>query len=206
MILLLLTVILLLVGIIWLLLKLKQKKLLLWGGGTITLLLILTVSTGAILNTSIQKGKVLPQLRWYFQFFFPPKDLYTDLVHHEIDIASDSSESSFSFAHIYAGKHTFGIMGEKYKFLAKEKVPFNAGIRFTFSVDQDIVWDTTVSEKYFGFSGKEGDGFALAVYEVPQKLPIDKTVTCRVRVLKADVLFHDKHEPIKIYVSKMSEE
>jgi hypothetical protein len=155
------------------------------------------------LKKPIMQGKVLPAIRPMLMFMAPPKDLHVPVLKTPIDISNTGLVADVVFTNRYAGRHTLGLMAEKF---SRELgvMPPQVELDVRFSNDQGELLAATTKELVFMFWTPNGNGVALLAFDTPMSAPVGKPVRCQVSVRSPDPGFQERNGPLHLYVQKDS--
>jgi hypothetical protein len=161
-------------------------------------LLILLVSSASF--DSEGRGLIL------WRRLFPPKDLFDFVIKEEIDVVSTGVVSIATFEIKYGGPYAVGVLLEKYSantlFL---KDDFKLRIEYHIYSDETLCFSGKTTGDYTSFLGMRGNGLWLAEFEVPEEVPLKKSLTCKVRIVAPDEYLNKKYGPVFFYVQKKSD-
>ena len=131
---------------------------------------------------------------------------YEPIVLEPINLAAHGVSKEYVFKNKYAGRYDIGLYVDK-PVPYREKYESNFELEITLLQDSNALISKKLSKPEFIFYGweKGKGGIALLVYEVPNDLPLSKTLMCRVTVLKSDLHFEEKYGKPKFFVRKMSD-
>lgn len=158
-----------------------------------------------IFNNAILRSNSPAALKTIVQLIVPPEDLYEPLMTGSINIKDDVATKSFSYNHKYMGSHEIVIYFDNPDvslFLNSPELKLIASIECR--VGDNLYYSRTV-ESGSHFIGRRGSGYSLYVYEVPQDLPLDKTINCVLSLSEMDAEFFKKYGPSRVYVKKISD-
>lgn len=170
------------------------------------LILILSVVSVTLLNKPICKGKLLKPLRLCVQIFCPPQNLYELILEEKIDIANTGTEHTFNCEIEYIGPYSIGVLlDELNEDLQRKKYPLKLKLLVQFYLDGKLVLSKETTDEYRPFLGKDNSGLILADILVPDDLPIDKKIDCKVKIVNTDEYLSQECEQIFFYMKKKSE-
>lgn len=173
--------------------------------GLICILLLVVVLLFVLDNGNKMDKKKQRNLVSLFEIFSPPKDLYQDLVCGELVFSKTKAVFEFNYEHKYNGKHNAGIYLENftYDLYAKSYLP-KMKVEIAFYCGSNIILSKNV-EEFTPFLSKDGGGYMLLSYSVPDDLPNKDTIKCKVKILDYDSELEAKHGPLRFYIRKMSD-
>jgi hypothetical protein len=162
---------------------------------------VLVVVGFYILRTPIQQGKFLAQLGPILSLVFPPEDLYDPLATKEL--VNGKKEYTLSFTHKYVGHHAVEIS-------VPGKVPFGQ-IEPELQVSLEVFEGDTLlykngSVKGSGFWGRDDHGLHFAWYNVPEDLPVSKSLTAKITISGDLSGFLNERKGTTLSVTKVSDE
>lgn len=173
----------------------------------IIFVIILLVSLLFLLRAPISRGKIFPSLRFFVQYFCPPRDLFDLIVNDEIDTSKRGMAPTTKFRLKYIGPYAVGLLLDRFPpNLYHNKYDLILRLKFDFYKGNIFLFSKETSNEYSPFIGLRGNGFTLFHFNTPEDIPVDEDIICKVNVLQADEYLNHQYGPIKIYIQKRSEE
>ena len=180
-----------------------RRKIILWAVVVIVLLVVGLPSLAVLLKEPICQGKYLPFMRGWVQFLIPPKDLYKR-IDEPLDLSTAESKT-LVFALKYIGPYSVeifprGIPDELYG--TEYDSPLRATVEFY--IDEELVLEKDFKyNKSWGLG--RGEGVPQCEVNVPSELPIEKSITCLIRVIAPDPYLAERCD-MRILIGRQSEE
>lgn len=146
---------------------------------------------------------------WYD--IFTPSDYYMPVVNEEFDISQKGTTKRFIFNLKYDRSYTAGIMLKKYRDSKDYNKSLSERYKTTLQLEINFYVDNvlTLSKEFRGepspFYGLYGDGWILVHYKCPEELPINKNITCEVKIIEPDKYLQEHYGPASFYIAKMSD-
>ncbi len=168
--------------------------------------IIIGILVGAlsVFNTYILRSEVPTAVKTLTQLMFPPNDLYNKLAETSLD-SNKLDKINISLSHKYSGRYQIGLLFSNFDSgLYWNKKRLDMEIDATCFLGNNILLKRRMTDAY-PFLSKEGGGYALDVYSVPNDLPLDELVTCELIFLKFKNTLFDKLGNTKLYVQKFSD-
>ncbi len=163
-----------------------------------------------LLNRSILSSNAPKATRLLALAIVPPKDLYDYLINEELDISEKGVVKRFEFKNKYVGRHDVGVLLDKfsddlYFKPLSERYRLKLKMEVNFYSQNLLILSRVVENKYDPFIGRKGNGFSFFTYDSPKDLPLDKLITCEVKVVEPDGTLNTVYGPAKFYIKKMSD-
>jgi len=173
-------------------------------------ILVLTVLAIFILNKSILSSNAPDVMKLIVLAVAPPKDLYDYLINEELDISKKGFTKKFEFKNKYVGRHGVGILLDKftddlYFVPLSQRHNLKLKMEVNFYVQNSLILSHVVENKYSPFIGRKWSGFYFFTYDSPKDLPLDKLITCEVKVIEPDRTLNATYGPARFYINKMSD-
>jgi hypothetical protein len=163
----------------------------------------------SLYKDKICEGKAFPSLSPHFLIFFPPDDLYTTILDHELDTSLIGKMQSFLCKHKYVGQYLVSLnipqMREEEFF---EDANFN--MAFELLVGDKVKFRKVVDSNIDGMRIRKGDasvivwgnGSELFKYNVPDDVPNQTEIRVNVTLNRINTQFPQKHGKINILIKK----
>lgn len=161
-------------------------------------------------NTRIMASNAPMPLRLFIQAVAPPADLYAALGMVDLDVAQGGLVGRLEFSNKYVGQHVVGLLLARFHedlYFMDRDLRFRPKLKLmvVFTIGDTVVIKRFVENSYDPFIGKDGSGFSLFEYNVPDDLPIAQKITCEVRVIQGDHKMQQEYGPIGFFVRKTSD-
>ncbi|OHB53188.1 MAG: hypothetical protein A2Y12_06800 [Planctomycetes bacterium GWF2_42_9] len=140
------------------------------------------------LRVPICKGSIFPFIRPHVELFCPPLDLYKGLIDEIVDF---SDEYTYIFKIKYIGPYELDMVFDHIDNL-NENCNVKAQIDF-------YLKDTLMLSRYIMIEGNKESSECYFI--VPKDLPIDKEITCKIKILSAE----GKCKTIRFLLSRQSQ-
>lgn len=178
--------------------------------GVLLSILILIVLAILLLNRAILSSNAPKAMRLVVSAIAPPKDYYDYLVNEKLDISEKGLTKRFEFKNRYAGWHDVGVLLEKftddlYFVPLSKRYNLKLKMKVNFYVQNSLILSRDVENTYDPFIGRKGKGFIFITYDCPKDLPLDKLITCEVKVVEPDSTLSAVYGPARLYIRKMSD-
>jgi len=164
---------------------------------------------------SDESGSFIHGIRSFWYLILPPKDYYKPFILDEIDLSKKGLVKTFEFKHKYKGNHSVGIYlsrfakGDDFFASPSDRYKLKLKIEITFYVKNVILLSKVIedygTEGYGPFLSPEGGGLIFLFYKTPKNLPINETITCKLKIMESDKYLNDMYGPAKFYVKKQSD-
>ena len=175
---------------------------------------ILTPFTSSYANSNESDG-FIDGIRSIWYLILPPKDYYKPFILDELDLSQKGLVKTFKFKHKNKGNHSVGIYLSRFAkgddFFAKPSDRYKLKLKteITFYVKDSILLSKVIedygSEAYGPFLSPEGGGLIFVFYKTPRDLPINETITCKLKIIEPDKYLNDMYGPAKFYIKKQSD-
>jgi hypothetical protein len=143
----------------------------------------------AILRVPVLEGKTLSFLRPYYVQYFRPHDLYVPLAEFDIDPSNHEAIYRFTLSHRYVGTYSVGLNIEKDFQFNTESLDWGSRFKLLCTHNDSTLLSTVIGAEPAPFIDAEHKGFALFQYQVPEVLPRDTAITCRVTTIEGGESF-----------------
>ena len=178
--------------------------------GVLLSILILIALTILLLNRSLLSSNSPKAMNLLALAIAPPKDLYEYLIDEELNISEKGLIRRFEFKNKYAGRHDIGVLLEKfsddlYFVPLSRRYKLKLRMEVNFYLQNSLILSRIVEDKYEPFIGRRGKGFSFIIYDSPKDLPLDKLVTCEVKILEPDNKLSTTYGPVRFFIGKMSD-
>jgi len=141
-----------------------------------------------------------------FNFFFSPKDLYSELAISDFDFSGTQSERNLDFIHKYPGNHQISILVENPAEITEPYVTdFIVRIAIYNKTEKLLERISSDSNRMF-WGGATNSGFSLLHYKVPDDLPIGVELRANIVITEPDLDFESRYGKQRIRISKFSDE
>jgi hypothetical protein len=180
-----------------------RRKSILWSFVLIVLLVFGFASLTVLLKEPICQGKYLPFMRGWVQFLTPPKDLYKR-IDEPLDISTVGNKT-LVFTLKYIGPYSINLFPRNIpdKIYGTEyDSPLRAAVEFYIDEKMKLKKDFKYN-KLWGLG--RGEGIPNCEVNVPSELPIEKSITCLVRVIVPDPYLAENCD-MRILIGRRSEE
>jgi len=178
--------------------------------GVLLSILIFIVLSILLLNRSILSSNTPKAMRLMVLAIAPPKDLYDYLINEELDVSKKGLIKRFEFKNKYAGWHDVGVLLDRftddlYFVPLSQRYNLKLKMEVNFYVQNSLVLSRVVENKYDPFIGRKEKGFSFITYDCPKDLPLNKLITCEVKVIEPDSTLNTAYGPARFYIKKMSD-
>jgi hypothetical protein len=178
--------------------------------GVLLSILILTVLAIIILNKSILSSNTPDVMKLIVLAVAPPKDFYDYLINEEIDVSKKGFTKRFEFKNKYVGRHVVGILldnftDDLYFVPLSQRYNLKLIMEVNFYTQNALILSHLVENTYSPFIGRKWSGFSFFTYDCPKELPLDKIITCQVKVIEPDSKLNTAYGPARFYINKMSD-
>lgn len=167
-------------------------------------ILIVIVATVVIVGTGSLLYMIRPSSR-VLLLLFPPADIGDPLVRVPVDLSQSGREYIFPFKNKYVGNHSIDFIIEK-------TPPFGVNYEFApkiaikiFSNNQLLLSKTIDAYQSRVFSGRNNSGEILVWYEVPEDLPRNKPLICKLTILRGEKAFHKGYGSVLFVIRKRAD-
>lgn len=135
--------------------------------------------------------------------FFPPTDLYTPLEIKKIEAPFPLNTEFLSFQNKYLGSHRISIYYDDIDTVPYfEKIDLSSVIECY--TDDQLSFNKNIVHGE-PFLGKDGSGLMLSIYSVPEDLPLNKLIKCKVYISSIDINKLAQYGKGKFSVQKFSD-
>ena len=174
-----------------------QKKAIIFGIRVV----IFAAIIGLIIAAAIP---VLRKQSPYFNWIFPPTDLYNPLSVSAIDLGKEGRSYQVRFENKYPGLHWFAVQ-------VANPQSTGTGYEGDFVLRLEVRQDhkPVLSKLIHGPSypyWNDKSGFVVLLYKAPLVLPLREPLEAEITVVKADRAFAAKHGVSELVVRKLSDE
>jgi hypothetical protein len=178
--------------------------------GVLLSILVLTVLAIFILNKSILSSNAPDAMKLIVLAVATPKDFYDYMINEELDISNKGFTKRFEFKNKYVGRHSVGILLDKftddlYFVPLSQRYNLKLIMEVDFYTQNSLFLSHVVENKYSPFIGHKLSGFSFFTYDCPKDLPLDKIITCEVKVIEPDSTLNAAYGPARFYIKKMSD-
>jgi hypothetical protein len=161
-------------------------------------------------NTRIMTSHSPKSLRLLVQAVAPPTDLYTPLGTVDFDVSQGGLVARVEFVNKYVGQHVVSLLLAKFQedlYFKDQDHRFRPDLKLmiVFTVGNTVLLKRYVENSYLPFIGKNGSGFSLFEYNVPEELPIAQKIMCEVRIMQGDHRMQKEYGPVRFLVRKASD-
>jgi hypothetical protein len=154
----------------------------------------------------ICEGKLFSKYRQYCYLFFPPKDLYECKLYKTLE--QHQEFQSYQFSLKYIGLYDCETILEKFSDEMYYQKQHGSSLEILFKfydVNDKLIYQKQTKGNYVPFIGKNGGGLKLFQFHVPEDIPEDQEITCKLIVINKDDALYNKYGPIKLCIKKASE-
>jgi hypothetical protein len=146
----------------------------------------------------------------FFNFLFPPQDLFTPLASASVDFKNTGNTYTLDFQHIYPGNHGFDIKVEKplegnSRFCARE-YELQIDVLNKGKVVKSKTIKAPCNETVRNNLKTTGSSQNRFWYSVPRDLPMGEPLQASIKVIKADLDFDRYHGKAIVVARKFSDE
>jgi hypothetical protein len=178
--------------------------------GVLLSVLVLTVLALFILNKSILSSNAPDVMKLIVLAVAPPKDFYDYLINEELNVSTKGFTKRFMFKNKYVGRHIVGILLDKftddlYFVPIVQRYNLKLIMEVNFYTQNSLILSHLVENKYSPFIGRKWSGFSFFTYDCPKDLPLDKLITCEVKVIEPDSTLNAAYGPARFYINKTSD-
>ena len=137
---------------------------------------------------------------------------YEPVISERISIekADPVNEYTFHFQHKYQGRFDVGIYLDKmnidntnyYQYMELSKSPV---VKFSivFLSNNKIIISRMIPDEYLPFLAEQGNsGIKMMDYKVPEDVPMNTRITCKVRIAVPDSKLSKEYGPVRFYIKK----
>jgi hypothetical protein len=175
--------------------------------GVLLSIFILIMLAIFLLNKPILNSNAPEVVKDLVTAIIPPKDLYDCLIKEEIDISQKNLIKRIDFKNKYVGRHDIGILLDRftndlYFVPLSRRYKLKLKMEVNFYVNDIVVFSSVIENKYDPFIGRDKSGFSFITYDCPKDLPLNKLITCEVKIITPDAMLNTVHGPVRLYIEK----
>lgn len=155
-----------------------------------------------LFNSGILRTNAPAFMKSLTQIFFPPEDLYKALLSESVDVSNIPLENQTTLSHKYHGAYEVGLI---FNGFSSNNYSGDSLLDVTSKIECRVGGEVIYSSSsYEGvpFLGRHGNGFSLLSYEVPENLPLDKSVGCSISILQVDAKVIADYGSAKVVVRR----
>ncbi|NTV14167.1 MAG: hypothetical protein HGA96_09610 [Desulfobulbaceae bacterium] len=159
-----------------------------------------------------ESGGFMDNIKSIWYYVYPPKDYSNLLVDEEIDISRIGAIYRYQFTNKYKGNHSAGIFLKGFskgglfseEYLKNNK--FTLMVNIDFYVDKKLTISKIFEGLWYPFVCEKVGGLIFMFYKTPNDLPINKLISCEVKIIAPDKNLSDTYGPARFYIGKESDQ
>jgi hypothetical protein len=140
------------------------------------------------------------------ELFLRPTDLYTPLFIKDLDISRKNESISTDFKIKYLGPYFVGlILKTSNNNVLFNKIPTDLKLSVSFFDNGKLLKTDAPQDQLSPFSSNYhgGESFYFLMFKCPEEIPLNKSITCEIKVLNPDKQLIDEYGPSSVFVARL---